>query len=62
MLKRSGLSSQSRLSIQAAAANSMKFEDVERAMRQQEDELMHQERARGTQHKGPHRSYWIEHE
>ena len=62
LLKRSGLSSQSRLSIQAAAANSMKFEDVERAMRQQEDELMHQERTRGVHQKGQHRSYWIEHD
>ena len=62
LLKRSGLSSQSRLSIQAAAANSMKFDDVERAMRQQEDELMHHERTRGVQQKGHHRSYWIEHE
>ena len=62
LLKRSGLSSQSRLSIQAAAANSMKFDDVERAMRQQEDELMHHERTRGVQQKGHHGSYWIEHE
>ena len=44
LLRRSNLSSGSKLSIQAAAGNSLKFNDIERAMRQQEDELLHNEK------------------
>jgi hypothetical protein len=43
-MRRSGLSSTSRLSIQASAGNSLRFYDVEQAMRQQDDELLSQER------------------
>ena len=58
LMRRSGLPSASKLSIQAAAGNSMKIADVERAMRQQEDELMHMER---NKHQAPRgRSFWIE--
>ena len=59
-MRRSGLPSAAKLSIQAAAGNSLKFSDVERAMRQQEDELMAQERQRQTSR--PQRSYWVERE
>ena len=59
-MRRSGLPSAAKLSIQAAAGNSLKFSDVERAMRQQEDELMAQERQRQTSR--PQRSYWVESE
>ena len=62
LLKRSGLSSAARLSIQAAAGNSLKFADIERAMRQQEDELLQQERQRnGPMHRAQ-RSFWVEEE
>lgn len=44
LMRRSGLSSTSRLSIQASAGNSLRFYDVEQAMRQQDDELLSQER------------------
>ena len=61
LLRRSGLSSQARLSIQAASGNSMRLDAIERAMRQQEDELMHQERTKTSSHRhGGGRSYWIE--
>lgn len=58
LMRRSGLPSASKLSIQAAAGNSLKFSDVEKAMRQQEDELLQQERQRGQTSR--HRSYWVE--
>ena len=61
LLRRSGLPASSRLSIQASSNNSMRFHDIERSMRQQEDELLAQERSRLTA--GPHRnprSYWVE--
>ena len=38
----------------------MKFADIERAMRQQEDELLHQERNKPPGGNRPHRSFWIE--
>lgn len=60
LMRRSGLSSQSKLSIQAAAGNSLKFSDVERAMRAQEEELLNQERNRHSTNKPHHRSFWIQ--
>ena len=62
-MRRSNLSSASRLSIQAAAGNSLKFSDVEQAMRTQEEELLHAERHRGHQGSSkPHKSFWVESE
>ena len=57
LLRRSGLPPQARLSVQASAGNSLKFADVEKAMRLQDDELLSQEKNRQP-HKG--RSYWVE--
>ena len=62
LLKRSGLSSASRLSIQAASGNSLRFSDIERAMRQQEEELMQQERNRNGGQPRTQRTYWVEEE
>ena len=63
LLRRSGLSSSSKLSIQAAAGNSLKYSDIERAMRQQEDELLHAERQKAPQaHQRGQRTYWLESE
>ena len=59
LLRRSGLPASARLSIQAAAGNSMKFSDIEKAMRQQEDELRNQERNRQGSHHHQ-RSFWVE--
>ena len=60
LMRRSGLPSAAKLSIQAAAGNSLRFSDVEKAMRQQEDELMNQERQKHSQKS--QRSYWVERE
>ena len=60
LMRRSGLPSAAKLSIQAAAGNSLRFSDVEKAMRQQEDELMNQERQKHSQRS--QRSYWVERE
>ena len=58
LLRRSYLPSAAKLSIQAAAGNSLKFSDIEQAMRQQEDELMHQER---NQQRGKQQwNFWVE--
>ena len=63
LLKRSSLPSAARLSIQAAAGNSLKISDVERAMRQQEDELLQMERQRGPGPSSrPARNFWVEKE
>ncbi|CAE7325309.1 RE1 [Symbiodinium microadriaticum] len=62
LLRRASLTNQSRLSVQAAASNSLRFEDVEKALRGMEDELVHQE----TQHRhggkgeGRRRTFWVE--
>ena len=58
LMRRSGLPSAAKLAIQASSGNSMRFSDVEKAMRQQEDELMAQERQRGVQR--AQRTYWVE--
>lgn len=61
LLRRSGLPSSAKLAIHAATSNSMKFSDIERAMRQQEDELLHQERNKPSgNHQRSGRTYWVE--
>ena len=60
LMRRSGLSSQAKLAIQAASGNSLKFTDVERAMRLQEEELLHPERARPPHGRHQPRSYWVD--
>lgn len=63
LLRRSGLSSSSKLSVLAAAGNSLRFSEIERAMRQQEDELLHAERQRSVPGTHKHqRSFWVEQE
>ena len=57
LLRRAGLPASSRLSIQAAAGNSLRFKDVEQAMRLQDEELLAQERQKGP---NKHRSFWVE--
>ena len=62
LLRRSGLPASSRLSVLAATHNSIRFEDVERALRDQSDELLMAEHQHNNG-RGPHRSrrtYWIE--
>ena len=60
LMRRSGLPSTSKLSIVAASGNSLRFADIEKATRQQEEELL-QERQRQPSHR-PHRTYWVESE
>ncbi|CAE7230659.1 RE1 [Symbiodinium necroappetens] len=61
LLRRANLPTSARLSIQAAAGNSLLFADVERAMRSMEDELMgHDEARRSSQPR--RRSFWVEDE
>ncbi|CAE7438764.1 unnamed protein product [Symbiodinium sp. CCMP2592] len=62
LLRRANLGNQARLSVQAAAGNSLKLEDIEKALRGMEDELVGQE-AMGRGHsKGDYRrrTYWVE--
>lgn len=61
LLRRAGLPASSRLSVQASVGNSLKFADLERALRDQEEELLAAEQSR--QHRpnaGPRRTYWVE--
>ncbi len=61
LLRRSGLPSSAKLAIHAATSNSMKFSDIERAMRRQEDELLHQERNKPSgNHQRSGRTFWVE--
>ena len=66
LLRRAGLSTQSRLSVQASVGNSLKFEAIERALRDQEEELLAAERrpvgGKGHGYKGsaPRRTFWVE--
>ncbi|CAE7778343.1 unnamed protein product [Symbiodinium microadriaticum] len=60
LLRRANLPTSARLSIQAAAGNSLLFTDIERAMRAMEDELMvHDDSRRQPQHQ-KRRSFWVE--
>ena len=48
LLRRAGLTTQSRLAVQAAAGNSLRFEDIERCLRNMEEELTtHDDHRRG---------------
>eukprot|EP00439_Symbiodinium_sp_Y106_P078915 s1939_g17.t1 len=59
LLRRANLPTSARLSIQAAAGNSLMFTDIERAMRSMEDELMVHDDSR-KQQPPRRRSFWIE--
>lgn len=57
LLRRANLSAASRLSVQASVNNSLKFSDIEVALRDQEEELLAADQHRGP---GKKRSYWVE--
>lgn len=59
LLRRANLSSASRLAVQASVQNSLMFQDIENALRDQEEELL-----QGDQHRHPgrKRTYWVEEE
>ena len=61
LLSRAGLPASSRLPVQSATGNSLKFSEIERALRDQEEELMQAESSRqGGQFQRRSRSYWVE--
>ena len=61
LLRRSNLSHQERLSVQAAASNSLRMDDVEKALRSMEDELVHADEGRSGPRRDPRRrTYWVE--
>ncbi|CAE7725645.1 RE2 [Symbiodinium sp. CCMP2592] len=62
LLRRAGLTAQARLSVQAAAGNSLKLDRVEGALRGMEDELLAQEQTRTPHPAGRRRSFWVEDE
>ena len=61
LLRRAGLPASSRLAVQSATGNSLKFSEIERALRDQEEEWMQAESSRqGGQFQRRLRSYWVE--
>ena len=62
LLRRANLGTQARLSVQAAAGNSLRLEDIEKALRGMEDELISQETVGRGHQKGDHRrrTFWVE--
>ena len=65
LLRRAGLSTASRLAVQASVGNSLRFDAIERALRDQEEELLAAERrppGKGMGKKGsfPKRTFWVE--
>ena len=61
LLRRANLSSSSRLSVQASVQNSLSFRAIERALRDQEEELLHVDAHRPPQQQR-RRTYWVEEE
>ena len=59
LLRRANLSAASRLSVQASVNNSLKFGDLEVALRDQEEELL-QADANRSGGQGRRRSFWVE--
>ena len=62
LLRRANLSASSRLSVQASVNNSLRFHDLEIALRDQEEELLQADQQRGRHDGGKRRSYWVEEE
>ncbi|CAE7207895.1 GIP [Symbiodinium sp. CCMP2592] len=62
LLRRANLGTQARLSVQAAAGNSLRLEDIEKALRGMEDELLGQEQVGRGHQKGEsrRRTFWVE--
>ena len=61
LLRRANLSASSRLSVQAAVSDSLKFRDIELALRDQEEELLQADHHR-PHHSPKRRTYWVEEE
>ena len=59
LLRRANLSAASRLSVQASVGNSLKFRDLELALRDQEEELLQADQHR---HSVKRRTFWVEEE
>ncbi|CAE7912341.1 unnamed protein product, partial [Symbiodinium necroappetens] len=66
LLRRAGISHQASLAVQSAASGSLRLDDIEKALRAMEDEILQQELrprgglgASGKGH-GRHRTYWVE--
>ena len=64
LLRRSGLSSSARLAIQSATQKDLDFTKIERALRDQEEELLSSERRGFTSpgHQAKRRFFWVEQE
>ena len=60
MLRRSGLPASSRLSVLSAINNKLDLDTIERAMRDQEEELLLSEHHRRGDVPRPRRSFWVE--
>ena len=60
LLRRSNLSQQERLSVQGAARNSLRVDDVERALRSMEDELIMDPHRAAARRDPRRRTYWME--
>ncbi|CAE7024865.1 unnamed protein product, partial [Symbiodinium sp. CCMP2456] len=63
LLRRANLSQQERLSVQAASNNSLRIDDVEKALRSMEDELVHADAHKQHLRRdrdSRRRSYWME--
>ncbi|OLQ04139.1 Guanylate cyclase soluble subunit beta-2 [Symbiodinium microadriaticum] len=63
LLRRAGLSHQASLAVQSAASGSLRLDDIEKALRAMEDEILGQElrpRGLGGKGHGRHRTYWVE--
>ena len=60
LLRRANLSASSRLSVQASVNNSLKFRDIEVALRDQEEELLQADQGRGQHQAHKRRSFWEE--
>ena len=62
LLRRANLSSAARLSVQASVQNSLNFEAIEKALRDQEEELLQGDSLRHQHGRGAKRAYWVEEE
>ena len=62
LLRRSGLPPNARLSVLAATQNSLRFDDVERALRDQSEELTMMEQHHHSNRHHQKRSFWVEQE
>ena len=59
LLRRANLPAAARLSVQASVQNSLKYRDIETALRDQEEELLHGDHQRQQAHRH-RRTFWVE--